>query len=184
MDFVIPDAGPTPVSVGGVQFDALLDIIEKYDANVPTLKTDRGYDNSDDIIPNLMKVDMKLFVTPTPVTWKNIPSHFGRNPKEVVDALKELMNERKPVFVTTVKKNYSNMMIQKVTVNKTADIGYALEVDISLVQLTRAPYSHYAMPGNYEVEPSTNVSMVLDVGSEDGEVNWEAFGKSMSGRSF
>ncbi len=166
--------GVHPVSIGGVQFDALLDITEKFDANVPMMQTDMGYETSDDIIPNLMKVDMRLFVTPTPVTWANIPSHVGRNPKEVVDSLRELLNKRKPVFVSTMKKNYENMMIQSIKTSKTADIGYALEIDISLVQLTFAPYEAYVLPEDYEVAHSTHVSEILVVGSVDGSTTYSS----------
>lgn len=171
----LDELGATPVAIGGVQFDALLDIAEKFDATVPMFRNDSGKENTDDIIPNLLRVEMKLFVTPTPVTWRGIPSHNGRNPREVLDALRELMEKRKPVFVTTVKKNYDNMMIQKVSSMKTADIGYALEIDISMVQLTHATYNSYAIPERYEMVPSVVVSEVIEVGSEDGMVDFSAF---------
>lgn len=160
--------GPTPVSIGQVQFDALLEITEKFDANVPMIRTDSGYETSDDIIPGFMKVDMTLFVTPTPVTWRSIPSHNLRNPREVVDSLKELLEKRKPVFVSTVKKNYENMMIEKITASKTADNGYALEIKVSMIQLTIAPYTESVMYVVNEFSPSTNIGQTLTVGSEDG----------------
>lgn len=160
--------GPTPVAIGAVQFDALLEITEKFDANVPMIRTDMGYDTSDDIIPGLMRVDMRLFVTPTPVTWWSVESHRLRNPREVVDALKVLLEKRKPVFVTTVKRNYENMMINKVTTSKTADTGYALEITVSMIQLTIAPYTEQVMHVVNEFAPSTNIGQILTVGSEDG----------------
>lgn len=171
----IEGLGPTPVSIGGVQFDALLDITEKFDSTVPMYRTDMGYDTSDDIIPNLMVVEMKLFVTPTPVTWANVPSHVGRNPRDVVDALREVLEKRKPVFVSTVKKNYDNMMIQKVTTNKTADIGLALEIDVTMVQLTRAAYTNTVVQIEDEYSAGTVVGEVLTVGSEDGAVILSSF---------
>lgn len=181
MSFEIPDVGLTPVAIGTVQFDALLEITEKYDANVPMNTTDRGYETTDDIIPNLMKVDMKLFVTPTPVTWSHLPSHVGRNPRDVVDGLVALMNTRKPVFVTTYKKNYNNMMIQKLSVEKNADIGYALEIDVSLIQLAFAPYGDFVLPDDYEVSDRHNVAQVLEVGAIDGYMDVSNFGMPANG---
>ena len=175
MAYEIPEMGLTPVAIGKIQFDALLSIVEKFDANVPMNKTDRGYETTDDIIPNLMKVDMKLFVTPTPVTWKDVPSHVGRNPMDVVDALMALMNMRKPVFVTTYRKNYDNMMIQKLSVNKNSDIGYALEVDVSMVQLTHAPFGEFILPENYDVYPRKSVAEALEVGATEGYIETESF---------
>lgn len=160
--------GPTPVAIGTVQFDALLDITEKFDANVPMIRTDMGYDTSDDIIPSLMRVVMRLYVTPTPVTWWSVESHRLRNPREVVDALKELLEKRKPVFVTTMKRNYDNMMIEKITTSKTADNGYALEITVSMIQLVEAPYENIQMVINKEYSPSTTISQTITVGSEDG----------------
>ena len=168
---LIAKAGnPTPVSIGGVQFDALLNISEKFDATVPAFRTDMGFETSDDIIPNLMKVDMQLFVTPTPVTWSGLPSHMGRTPRDGVDALKNLMAKRMPVFVSTYKQNYDNMMIQRVSANKTADIGLALEINVSMVQLTKSSYEETTMHINTDFSESTAIGEVLTVGSEDGTV--------------
>ena len=171
----LDELGNGPVSIGSVQFDALLDISEKFDATVPMYRTDMGYETSDDIIPNLMVVDMRLFVTPTPVTWSNRPSHVGRNPRDAVDALRALLEQRKPVFVSTKKKNYDNMMIQKVSVNKTADIGYALEIDVSMVQLTKAAFGEIIMHIEDEFSEGTVVGEPLTVGSEDGAVILSSF---------
>ena len=175
MSWEIPEIGRNPVSIGGIQFDALLSISEKFDSTIPMNTTDRGFETSDDIIPNLMKLEMKLFVTPTPVTWSNIPSHAGRNPRDVVDSLREILNKRQPVFVTTSKKNYDNMMIQKVSVDKNADIGYALEIGVTMTQLVFAPYGKFVLPEDYEVSDRQNVAQVLEVGAVDGYFDFGVF---------
>lgn len=171
--------GTTPVAIGAVQFDALLEITEKFDANVPMIRTDIGYETSDDIIPGFMSVDMRLFVTPTPVTWWSVASHRLRNPREVVDALNALLEKRKPVFVTTVKKNYDNMMIQKITTNKSADTGYALTIDVSMVQITVASYEEHEMHISTEFAPSTVVGQPLTVGASDGDAAYKYFKEDM-----
>ena len=67
------------------------------------------------------------------------------------------------------------MMIQKVSVNKTADIGYALEIDVSMVQLTKAAYGKIIMHIEDEFSEGTVVGEPLTVGSEDGAVILSSF---------
>lgn len=164
----------TPVKVDGIEFDAMLSSEESYEAEVPAYTVEGGFEVTDDIIPRQPKLSMVLFVTPTPVTFTE---HDGREPRTVVDDLKVLMEKRKPILVETVKENYTNMMIQKVSVRKSLEIGYAYEIDISFVRISYSPYKSIKMPTQMEISNSETILTPITVGYEDGSITegWYSF---------
>lgn len=64
-----------PVSVAGIEFDALISETRTYEATVPEYAVETGFVVSDDIILGSEKLDMTLYLTDTPVTWR---SHAGQ----------------------------------------------------------------------------------------------------------
>ena len=60
-----------PVSVGGIEFDALLESEEGYEADVPEYPTEAGFNVTAAFILKADTLTMTLFVTDTPVTWRN-----------------------------------------------------------------------------------------------------------------
>ena len=60
-----------PVSINGIEFDALIDESRTLEATVPEYSVESGFSVSDAIILSPEKLDMTLFVTNTPVTWYN-----------------------------------------------------------------------------------------------------------------
>ena len=58
-----------PVSLNGIEFDAILDNSETYSASVPEYPIDAGYSVSDNVALNAFQISMTLYVTATPVTW-------------------------------------------------------------------------------------------------------------------
>ena len=59
-----------PVSIDGIEFDALIDQSIDYSAEVPEYPTEEGFSVSDTIVLKPETISMTLFVTDTPVTWK------------------------------------------------------------------------------------------------------------------
>ena len=59
-----------PVSVDDIEFDALIDSEEGYEADVPEYPTEKGFSVSDTIVLKADTLNMTLYVTDTPVTWR------------------------------------------------------------------------------------------------------------------
>ena len=79
-----------PVSVNGIEFDALIDQTDTLEATVPEYTVEDGFVVSDAIILNPEKLDMTLYITDTPVTWY---SRHGSGQDRVESIVKQLGQE-------------------------------------------------------------------------------------------
>ena len=76
-----------PVSINGLEFDALIDESRTLEATVPEYSVESGFSVSDSVILNPEKLSMTLFVTNTPVTWY---CRHGASPTRVDNVVKQL----------------------------------------------------------------------------------------------
>ena len=63
-----------PVSVAGIEFDALIDEQKTLSATIPVYPVEEGFPVSDTIILEPISISMTLYVTNTPVTWLALPT--------------------------------------------------------------------------------------------------------------
>lgn len=145
-----------PVSVAGIEFDALISETRTYAATVPQYAVESGVQVSDDIILDSEQLDMTLFLTDTPVTWR---SHAGRGRIEsVVQQLEELYYQKTPVTVVTTEKTFINMAIESLTISKSAEIGYAREIPISFRKIRITSAKTTSIPASYGRSGTTAAS--------------------------
>lgn len=147
-----------PVSINGIEFDALIDETRTLEAAVPEYAVEKGYMVSDSIILNPEKLAMTLFVTNTPVTWR---TRHGINPgrvEEVVKKLEELYFAREPVKIVTSDAVYSNMAIESLTISKTFEIGYAREIPIAFKKIEVTKIATTTIPDSYGKSGATGAS--------------------------
>lgn len=136
-----------PVSVAGIEFDALISESRTYEANVPEYAVESGVMVSDDIILGSEKLDMTLFLTDTPVTWRG---HAGRGRVEaVVQQLEELYYSKSPVTVVTSEKTFTSMAITSITISKSFETGYAREIPISFQKIRVTATNTTSIPASY-----------------------------------
>lgn len=147
-----------PVSINDLEFDALIDQSISYSAQVPEYPTEKGFNVSDTIILQNDALSMTLYVTDTPVTWKNrFNSGFGRV-EQVVKQLENLYLAREPVTVVTSDEVYTEMAIVSYTISKSADTGYAREIPISFQKIIRTETKTVAIPDSYGKSGATGAS--------------------------
>ena len=79
-----------PVSVADIEFDALIDSEEGYEADVPEYPTEKGFSVSDTIVLKADTLNMTLYVTDTPVTWRERTGSGPGKTEGVVRRLKDL----------------------------------------------------------------------------------------------
>lgn len=136
-----------PVSVDGIEFDALISESRSYEATIPEYAVESGVSVSDDIILGSEKLDMTLYLTDTPVTWRE---HAGRGRVEaVIQQLEELYYAKSPVTVVTSEKTFTSMAITSMTISKTVENGYAREIPISFQKIRITSARTATIPSSY-----------------------------------
>lgn len=125
-----------PVSIGGVEFDALIDSKEAYNAEVPSYPVDSGFSVSDNVAIDAMELSMTLYLTATPVTWLSRHGSGESRMETVCNALLEKYTTREPLTVTTKDKTYTNMVISSISIEKSSEGILAREIPITLSQVT------------------------------------------------
>ena len=147
-----------PVSINGIEFDALIDESRTLEATVPEYSVESGFSVSDAIILSPEKLDMALFVTNTPVTWYNRHGGSQNRVDSVVKQLEELYYAGEPVTIVTSDATYSNMAIESITFSKSTEVGYAREIPISFKKIRVTSAKTTTIPDSYGKSGATGAS--------------------------
>ena len=120
-----------PVSVEGIEFDALIDESRTLSATIPAYPVESGYPVSDTIILSPITIQLTLFVSCTPVT--GLYRHGSSNDRvnKVCDQIESLWFEKKLVKIVTSDAIYKDMGITSISIKKSKEIGYAREIVLS-----------------------------------------------------
>jgi hypothetical protein len=171
-----------PVSVAGIEFDALISSDYTMEATVPEYAVESGFNVTDAIILKAETLSMVLFVTDTPVTWYN---RHGRNRvNSVVAQLENLYYTKTPVSVVTSEKTYSDMAIESIKISKSTENGYAREIPISFRKVRTTSAQTTTIPASYGKSGSTGASAgtaSTSSGSSSGSSSQSSSSESSSG---
>lgn len=129
-----------PVSINGIEFDALISQEVSLSASAPEYAVEDGFPVSDNVSLDATVLNMTLYLTNTPVTWY---ARHGSDPNRVamVEAqLKELYFAKAPVTVVTTDDVFTDMVITSMTLKKSLETGYDREIPITFkkIQVTKA----------------------------------------------
>ena len=138
-----------PVSVDDIEFDALIDSEEGYEADVPEYPTEKGFSVSDTIVLKADTLNMTLYVTDTPVTWRERTGSGPGKTEGVVRRLKNLYFAKKILEVTTTDCVYSNMVITSMNIKKSVEVGYAREIPIAFKKIAVTETATAEIPASY-----------------------------------
>ena len=138
-----------PVMINGIEFDALISEDYTLEASIPEYTIEDGFVVSDAILLAPEKLEMTLFLTEKPVTWKKRHGSENGRPEEVIAQLKELYYEKEPVTVTTTDGTFSDMGISSITFSKSTEIGYAYEIPVSLQKIRITSSKTTSIPASY-----------------------------------
>lgn len=123
-----------PVSIAGIEGDALISEDISYSADIPEYPVENGYNVSDTIILKPLELSITLYISDSPATWRNRKGHApsaGRT-KKICDKFEKLYFKRKLVKVVTTDKIYTNMGITSMSISHSSEIGYARQIQFSL----------------------------------------------------
>ena len=135
-----------PVSVAGIEFDAILDIKETHSSTVPQYPIDEGYSVQDNVALDPMSLTMTLYVTATPVTWLSRHGSGEGRVRQIWNQLFGMYSQKMPITVITPDASYSNMIIKGITYKKSSETGYAAEIPIEFSQVTVTSARTAAVP--------------------------------------
>ncbi len=145
-----------PVSIAGIEFDALIDETKTLSADIPAYPTEEGFEVNDTIILKPIELSMTLFLTNTPVTWKSKggPSHV----QDILKQLEDLYFEHKPVTVSTSERDYVNMGITGISIPKTIETGTSREITIDFQEIRTTESKTVTIPATIGNSGKTGVN--------------------------
>lgn len=176
-----------PVSINGIQFDALISEDRGFEATAPEYSVEDGFPVSDAIILGAETLDMTLYVTNTPVTWAGRLGGPGRV-DDVVRALEQLYYSAQPCTVITTDKVYTNMALEGLTLSKTPEDGYSREIPVSFKKIRVTSSRTTTIPDSYGKSGKTE-EQAGTVNTEESQVakgqgaSSQSSGSSSSGTS-
>ena len=124
-----------PVTIDGIEFDALMESTESYSASVPTYTVESGFAISDSIVLSPLSLNMTLVLTPMPVTHFDRHGYGVDRVKDSIERLKELYFTKEPVTIVTADRIYEDMAILTIELSKAQGVGAYREIPISFQQI-------------------------------------------------
>ena len=145
-----------PVTIGGIEFDALIESTETWEADVPAYPVEDGFEVSDTISLKQLTLNMTLYLTNTAVTWSrhNSPSRV----QDVIARLKKMYFDREPVTVSTSEQTYENMAIAVLDLTKTKETGSSREIPVTLREIRVTESRRTTIPDSYGRSGSTGAN--------------------------
>lgn len=147
-----------PVSVAGIEFDALIESTEKYSADVPSYPVDTGFSVSDNVAIDALQLDMTLYLTATPVTWLSSHGSGESRMNAICNQLLAAYTQREPVVVVTRDKTYQNMVISSISIEKSQDAVLARSIPITLTQVTVTSSAETEIPAKLAKSGTTQTN--------------------------
>ena len=138
-----------PVSINGIEFDALIGSTEMLESDVPSYPVESGFSVSDGIIIKPRTLEMTLFLTNTPVTHLDRHGASLTRVQDTVRALKELYFKRELVTVTTRRGVNRNMAIASIELSNNLENGTSREIPISFREVRVAESGTATIPDSY-----------------------------------
>ena len=147
-----------PVSINGIEFDALISEDYTLEADSPEYPVESGFTIGDSIIVKPQRLDMVLYLTNTPVTWLTRHASDPDRVSTVLSMLEELFYNRELVTITTNDKTYPNMAIMNLTLSKSKETGRAREIPISFKQVPITEQATTTIPASYGMSGATGAN--------------------------
>ena len=147
-----------PVSIDGIEFDALINAEENFTSTVPEYTVESGYTVSDNIVINPETLNFTLVVSDMPVTWARRFGNSGNRVAMVTQRLKSLYFSKTLVTVTTSKMSYSSMAITKLGIPRSNSSLNAIEITIELKKVRITATQTTSIPDSYGKSGTSDAS--------------------------
>ena len=141
-----------PISIDGIEFDALITSTESLATDIPQYPVEDGYEVSDTMILKPLVLELTVFVSNTPVTHLR---RFGgaaackTRVDDVVSKLKKMRADKKLVTITTNDATYKNMGLENMSITKSLEVGYARQIPLSFKEVIVTSTETVSIPADY-----------------------------------
>ena len=120
-----------PVSVWGIEFDALIDETKSMTSKIPEYPVEDGFSVSDTIINEPIQLSMTLYLSNTPVTWLYRHGSSNGRIQRICKMIEEQWFQKNLTKIVTSDATYTNMGLTSISIKKSKDLGYAREISIT-----------------------------------------------------
>lgn len=120
-----------PVSVWGIEFDALIDETKSMTSKIPEYPVEDGFSVSDTIINEPIQLSMTLYLSNTPVTWLYRHGSSNGRVQRICKMIEEQWFQKNLTKIVTSDATYTNMGLTSISIKKSKDLGYAREISIT-----------------------------------------------------
>ena len=120
-----------PVSVWGIEFDALIDETKSMTSKIPEYPVESGFSVSDTIINEPIQLSMTLYLSNTPVTWLYRHGSSNGRVQRICKMIEEQWFQKNLTKIVTSDATYTNMGLTSISIKKSKDLGYAREISIT-----------------------------------------------------
>ena len=136
-----------PVSIDGIEFDALINENVNHSSDIPDYPTEQGFKVSDTITLQPTTLELTLMVSNTPVTWsERLGAGNPLRVRSVLDRLEECWKKRQLITVLTHDKSYKNMGIASYS---EARKGFDREISMGLKEVHVTQSKTVGIPASY-----------------------------------
>lgn len=125
----------SPVTVGNVKFDVLMNESIERTAEIPQYPVEDGYKVSDSVLISPTVISITALISNMPVTWKKKFKGQTNRTKTEVDKLIKLYEGKTLVSYYNRKKQYQNMAITSLTVPQTEEMSECVEISLTLQEV-------------------------------------------------
>jgi len=101
---------------------------------------------------------MTLYLTNTPVTWRNRTGAYPSKVQDVAKKLKDLYFKKTPVTVSTNDGTFSNMAITSFELAKNQENGSSMEIPISFQEIRVTESKTTTIPESYGKSGTTGTN--------------------------
>ena len=170
-----------PVSVAGIEFDALVEETKTLSATVPVYPVEEGFPVSDTIVLDPLTISMTLYVSNTPVTWLYRHGSSVSRVRELCDRMEALWLEKSPVKIVTPDAIYTDMGLTSLSIKKSRDIGCAREITLTAQKIRTTARKTVEIPSYLLKSGTSGASAGTAATSKDSARTSTAAGSAGSG---
>ena len=147
-----------PVTINGIAFDALIEETKSYEAEIPAYPVEKGFEVSDTIILKPLILNMTLYLTNTPVTWKQRNGVSPSRVQGVIKRLEDIYFKKMPVTIVTTERTYENYGMTSLELKKTKETGSSREIPVTFQEIRVTEAETTTIPDSYGKSGTTGMN--------------------------
>lgn len=136
-----------PVSIDGIEFDALIESNEEYASDIPQYPVEEGYVVSDNITLKPLELTMTLFLTNTPVTHALRHGIYPLRVDMVIARLLNMRDKKELVKIVTSDNTYTDMGLTSLSIPKA--VKGAREISVTFTKVIKTYTEMVSVPSSY-----------------------------------